>query len=248
MDRAPGAAAIIAGAMLGTAPLIELVGTTRGDTDSAADGLRFLDESAHRYGLAGFVLVVGGLALIVAALGFAQALARRGELALGVLTVSVLAMVAGASFLFAGIIRHTSHGTIDYIEGMDHGWAESAYLATHMIGTQALLPLGHHLLAAWLVGIALVLLRAGHRRIALVGILPALLLALFTLDAVVPFADDGSASGIVWVAYILTMLVAQPLALVALGLAVLRTGTGPLVGAPTAAALSGPNDSTPPTV
>lgn len=245
MDRAPGAAAVIAGVTLGTAPLIELAGTTRGDTDSAADGLRFLDESAHRYGLAGFALVVCGVALITAALGFAQALARRGELALGVLTVTALAVIGGASHLLAGIIRHTSHGTIGYIEEMDRGWAESAYLGTHMIGTQALLPMGNHLLAAWLVGTAVVLLRAGHRRIALVGVLPTLLLVLFVLDALVPFSDEGALSGIVWVGYILTMLVGQPIALVALGLAAIRTGTGPLVGAPGPTTVSGPAGSTP---
>ncbi|MFC7504397.1 hypothetical protein ACOACQ_05555 [Nocardioides sp. CPCC 206347] len=247
MDRAPAAAAAIAGVMLGAAPVIELAGTARGDTDNAADGLRFLDESAYRYGLAGFALVVCGTALIVAALGFAQAVARRGDLGLGLLTVTTLAVIAGASYLFAGIIRHTSHGTIGYIAETDRGWAESAYLGTHMIGTQALLPMANHLVAAWLVGIAVLLHRAGRRRLALVGVLPALLLVLFVVDALVPVAEDSAISGTLWIGYILTMLVAQPLSLVVLGLAAWRAGARWLDGTPSPRAVSGPGASTPPT-
>jgi hypothetical protein len=232
MDKAPGAAAVIAGAMLGAAPLIELVGTARGDTDNATDGLRFLDDSAYRYGLAGFALVVGGLALIVAALGFAQAVGRRTELGLGLLTVTTLAVVAGASYLFAGIIRHTSHGTIGYIEGMDRGWAESAYLSTHMIGTQALLPMASHLLAAWLVGVAVLLFRVGRRRLAVIGVLPALLLALFVVDALVPLAEESAAGGVLWACYVLTMLVAQPLTLVVVGLVAVGAVSDPLASTP----------------
>ena len=216
MDKAPGAAAVIAGAMLGAAPLIELVGTARGDTDNATDGLRFLDDSAYRYGLA----------------GFAQAVGRRTELGLGLLTVTTLAVVAGASYLFAGIIRHTSHGTIGYIEGMDRGWAESAYLSTHMIGTQALLPMASHLLAAWLVGVAVLLFRVGRRRLAVLGVLPALLLALFVVDALVPLAEESAAGGVLWACYVLTMLVAQPLTLVVVGLGAVGAVSDPLASTP----------------
>ncbi len=72
----------------------------------------FLHDEAYRYGLTGFVLVVGGIALIVAVLGYAQHQQRRGEFGLGLLTVSTLAVIGGAGYLLAGILRHTSHGTI----------------------------------------------------------------------------------------------------------------------------------------
>jgi hypothetical protein len=236
MDRAPAIASVIAGVALGVAPAVELLGTNRGDTDNADEGLAFLHDEAYRYGLTGFVLVVAGVALIVAVLGFAQHQQRRGGagtgaagLGLGLLTVSTLAVIGGAGYLFAGILRHTSHGTIGYIEEMDREWAEAAYLGTHMVGTQGLLPMAAHLLAAWLVGVALVWWRAGSRGLALVGVLPAMLLVLFVLDALVPFADDAALSGVVWFGYILTMLVAQPLALVVVGLASMRSANRPSV-------------------
>lgn len=223
MDRAPAIASVVAGFALGVAPAIEIVGTNRGDPDSADDGLAFLHDEAYRYGLTGFVLVVGGIALIVAVLGYAQHEQRRGEFGLGLLTVSTLAVIAGAGYLLAGILRHTSHGTIGYIEEMDRGWAQAAYLGTHMIGTQGLLPMAAHLLAAWLVGVAVMSWRHGSRRLALVGVLPALLLVLFVIDALVPVADDSGLSGVLWAGYLLTMLVAQPLALAIVGLAAMRS-------------------------
>ena len=89
---------------------------------------------------------------------------------------------------------------------------------------EGLLPMAAHLLAVWLVGVAVVSWGAGSRGLALIGVLPALLLALFVLDALLPSADDSSVSGVIWVGYILTMLIAQPLALLILGLAALRPG------------------------
>jgi len=232
MDRAPAVATAVAGVALGAAPLVELLGTNRGDTDNATDGLRFLEEESYRFGLTGLVLVVAAVALIVAALGFAQARQRSGQLTLGVLTVTTLAIIGGASYMLAGIIRHTSHGTIGYIDGMDRGWAEAAYMGTHMIGTQALLPMGAHLLAAWLVGVALVAYRSGSRRLALIGVLPGLLLLLGLVDALFPGSDDSSASGVVWISYIFAMLVGQPLSLVLLGLASLAPGVRARLEAP----------------
>lgn len=218
MERAPALAAVISGVALAVVPVVELVGTNRGDSDHADDGLRFLEESGYRFGLAGFVLVIAGLALVVAALGFAQGRQRRASLSLGTLTVTTLAVIGGTCYMLSGIIRHTSHGTIGYIAETDRAWAEAAYLGTHMIATQALLPMASHLLAAWLVGVAVVGYRSGVRRLAVVGVLPLLLLALFALDALVPGLDDSAASGVIWVGYILAMLIGLPASLVVLGL------------------------------
>lgn len=219
MERAPALAAAITGVALAIGPAVELVGTNRGDTDHADDGVRFLEESGYRFGIAGFVLVIAGVALIVAALGFAQAMQRQGSLGLGTLTVTTLAVIGGTCYMVSGIVRHTSHGTISYIAETDREWAEAAYLGTHMIATQTLLPLAAHLVAAWLVGVAVVGYRSGARRLAVIGVLPLLLLLLLLLDVFVPVADDGAASGVIWLAYILTMLVGLPVSLVVLGLA-----------------------------
>jgi hypothetical protein len=234
MERGAAVAAVVAGLALGCAPFAELAGTNRGDTDSARDGLAFLRESGPRYGLAGFLMVVGGIALVVAVVGLARMLRSTGELSLGAEVVTVLGLIGGGCYVFAGLLRHTSHGTIGYIEGMDRDWAEAAYLAVHMIGTQGLLPMAAHLLAAWLVLIAVVAIRRGVRWLSVIGILPAFLLVLYVVDALVPAADDSAVSGAVWFVYVFAMLLAQPLALVAVGLVALRPAVRDRLAAPVA--------------
>lgn len=232
MERGAALAAVTAGLALGLAPVAELVGSDRGDTDFADESLEFLQDEGHRYGLAGFLLVVAGVALVVVVVGFARTLRTNGDPGLAAEVVTVLGLMSGFGYVFAGVLRHTSHGTIDYIEGTDHDWAESAYYATHMVGTQGLLPLSSHLLAAWLVLVAVIAFRRGLRGLVAVGVLPAFLLALFVLDAIVPIADEGVLSGVVWVVYIIVQLLAQPLALIGFGLVALRSAVKERLAAP----------------
>lgn len=225
-----GVVLILAGATLAVALLPELATGFR-DTDNAAESLAWLRGNIPAANLSSSLLLVAGALLIVGSFGLRRRL-REGGGGFALESASVFGIVAGTLYAVAGAIRGNGESIL-YIDTLDAGWAESAYLATHVIGTQSLLPLAELGTSGWLVAIAIGGARRGLPGLLAVGVLPALTLVLLLVGKLIPGFLTLDVAGVGWALHIANLLVAVPLGIVALGITTLVPGAWARWGSPT---------------
>lgn len=156
------------------------------DTDDPSVGLRFVAAHPTDWASAGVLLIVASLALIVAVIATADRLAaaapartaRDADVARRSVTVVGL---LSAAFLFGhGVVRMVG-GPMLYVDGLDAGWGETAYLITQFVGIHLLAQGGTLLLTIWIIGVSG--LGAGRRVVprplALFALLPGIRLVGF---------------------------------------------------------------------
>ena len=215
-QRTAGIALVVAGISLAAVSGLELAaGEGRGDGDNPADSLRYLSEYGDLYAYSGLALVVGGVALVVGVLGV---LGILGMPSLPFGTASAFGVLAGGFLAASGVMRLQAKGTVPHIQSLDQGWGESAYLAVQMAGTQGLMSTGMMALGAWLVALAVLLVRRGARALALFAVLPAGMLFILLLDLAVPALDDNLPEWM-FLVYLLCAIVGIPLACIGFGVA-----------------------------
>lgn len=155
------------------------------DTDDPAVSLRFLAADPGAWTQAGLALFVSALALLVTVIavrdrltaphapGAEPPLAPRVLTAIGVLAVGMLLAMAAIRM---------SGGPVRYVQGLEQGWGETAYLVTQFVGVHLVGQVGLLLLATWIAGAAW--LGAGRRVlprvVAVLAIIPAFRLLVMT--------------------------------------------------------------------
>ena len=153
--RAGGVAVVIAGLGGMVWMMLELLPPALGfdDVDNPAVSLDYLRQYPQFYPLAGATVLIMAIANIVASFAVSDALAprtssitRRSLSALGLLT---------AAFLFMHGVLRESVGPLLYVDGMNTGWGESAYLTILMLGTHGFAQASLLALGFWAVGISL---------------------------------------------------------------------------------------------
>ncbi|KJL45060.1 hypothetical protein RS82_00409 [Microbacterium trichothecenolyticum] len=197
-------------------PLELLAG--RPDADNVAASLAWLERNAALASVTAGLQLSGGALLIVAVTGFALVLRRQVGPALG--SATVFGVFAGALFAAVGAIRGNT-GAIQYIGSFEQDWAESAYLATHLIGVQSLLPLAEIAASGWLIIISIAAARRGLPGLLAVGVLPAVGVLAALLAKFAPVLTAGDQIGLGWFLHIGNILVGVPLGIVAVGIALL---------------------------
>ena len=218
--RAAGVAAVLAGVMLFAALPLELL-AGRPDTDNAAASVEWLAANAALASVTAGLQLVGGALLIVAVTGVTLALRDHVGLALG--SATVFGIFAGALYATVGAMRSNT-GAIQYIGGFEQDWAESAYLATHIIGLQSLLPLAVLAASGWLVIISIAAARRGLRGLLAVGVLPAIGILGGLLAKFAPVLTTVDQIGLGWFLQVSNIRVGVPLGIVALGVVLLAPG------------------------
>lgn len=209
---------MLAGLLLFAAVPLELLGD-RPETDDAAASLAWLERNAALAGVTAGLQLASGALLIVAVMGVTLQL-RRGHVGLAVASATVFGVVAGALYATVGAIRSNT-GAIQYIGGFDPDWAESAYLATHIIGLQSLLPLATLAASGWLVIVSVAAARRGLPGLLAIGVLPAVGVVIALLAKFAPAATENDQSGIGWIVHIANILVGVPIGIVTLGVVLL---------------------------
>ena len=189
--RAGGMAVIIAG-LAGIAWFIlELMQPVLGfdDTDNPGVSLDYLRQHPQFYTLAGIALFIMAIAYIVASFAVSDALAPRTS-SITRRSLSALGLFSAAFFFMHGVLRE-SVGPLLYIDSVNSGWAESAYLAVQMVGIHGFAQAGLLALCAWGVGIS----AAGARSHALpmwlciLGLVAGLRLVLLIAGPVMTAAE-----------------------------------------------------------
>ncbi|SBS73009.1 hypothetical protein [uncultured Microbacterium sp.] len=216
--RAAGVAAVLAGFLLFAAVPLELL-ADRPDTDNAAASLVWLERNAALTNLTAGLQLSGGALLIVAVTGLALVM-RRGHIGLPLASATVFGCFAGALFAAVGGIRSNT-GAIQYIGGFDPDWAESAYLATHIIGLQSLLPVATIAASGWLIVVSVAGARRGLPWLLAIGMLPTVGLVMAGLAKFAPVVTIGDEVGVGWLLHIANILVGVPLGIVAVGIVLL---------------------------
>lgn len=213
-----GAAMIVMGLALSGARLIELATRGQTDADDPAASLRYLAEQGDAYVVTGILLVALAAALVVAAVAV-RAVLRSERPSLWIDAGAVAGYLGAGALGIAGVIRISAPGPLAYISGMDTAWGEAAYLAGHVVGTQALFAGGVLGMSVWLIGVAL----AAWRRRSVAR--AALVFAVFALDFVFglvgPILDIPEG---VFVLHLFSLMVGVPLACAAIGAAFLVRG------------------------
>jgi hypothetical protein len=147
------------------------------DTDDPSVSLAFVSEHPTDWALAGVLLLVASVALIVTVIVIGDRLkagaARDATVGSDVASraITVLGLLA-AAFLFGHGVVRMSGGPLLYVNGLDAGWGETAYLVTQFVGVHLLAQGGILLLSTWIVAAAWF----GHRRRVMAA--PFVLLAL----------------------------------------------------------------------
>lgn len=216
--RAAGVAAVLAGFLLFAAVPLELL-ADRPDTDNAAASLAWLERNAALTSLTAGLQLSGGALLIVAVTGLALVMSR-GHIGLPLASATVFGCFAGALFSTVGAIRSNT-GAIQYIGGFDPDWAESAYLATHIIGLQSLLPVATIAASVWLIVVSVAAARRGLPGLLAIGVLPAVGVVVAGLAKFAPVVTIGDEVGLGWLLHIANILVGVPLGIVTLGIVLL---------------------------
>jgi hypothetical protein len=153
VSRAGGMAVIIAG-LAGIAMFtLELMGPVLGfdDTDNPAVSLDYLRQYPQFYALAAVAEFIMALAYIVASFAISDVLAPRTS-SITRRSLSALGLFAAAFLFMHGVLRE-SVGPLLYIDGMNSGWGESAYLTLQMVGIHGFLGASLITLGVWSVGI-----------------------------------------------------------------------------------------------
>lgn len=129
------------------------------DTDDPRVSLAFAAAHPTDWALAGAFLLVASVALIVAVI------ATGDRLAMGAApdsiagsdvpqrAVTVVGLLS-AAFLFGHGVVRMGGGPLLYVQGLDAGWGEAAYLVTQFVGIHLLAQGGILLLATWIVAVA----------------------------------------------------------------------------------------------
>ncbi|TFB51980.1 hypothetical protein [Cryobacterium tagatosivorans] len=161
--RAGGMAVVIAGLGGITWFTLELLPPVLGfdDTDNPAVSLDYLRQYPQFYPLAGVVLFIMAIAFVVASFAVSDALAPRTS-SITRRSLSALGLMSAAFLFMHGVLRE-SLGPLLYIDGMNSGWGESAYLTLQMLGTHGFAQASLLTLCVWAVGISV----AGARSHAL---------------------------------------------------------------------------------
>lgn len=227
----PGILLIVAAIALVVASAAEFApGEIRGNGDDPAESIAFLRAASEFYGYSGGALIAGGAALIAGVIGVAR-IVRGGGLSYAYLVACCFGVLAGGFLAVAGVLRLNATGTVLHISDLDASWGESAYLVVQMAGTQGLIATGMIGLSGWLVGTAILAARRRLGGLAVVGVLPAAILLLLTVDVVAPFAVFPDA---VFLVYIAAITIGLPGGLLVLGVATAlvhtvctRLGTSP---------------------
>jgi hypothetical protein len=190
------------------------------DGDNPALSLEFLRQHSDFYFVSGMASVLAAITLTVAVLSVAETMLQPSS-SLLMRTSSTLGLVA-AAFLFAhGVLRVQSPGTLLYMDGLNHEWGLSAYLAVQMAGTQGLGSAGIFALSTWEIGLSLAGWRSRKlpRALSLLGILPALPWLIGLLGRLVSLESLPDA---LWLLYIGPIILGIPLWCVVLGVVLLR--------------------------
>ena len=190
------------------------------DGDNPAVSLEFIRQRSNFYFVSGMASILAATTPTVAVLSTADTVLQPSSSVM-MRTTSTFGLFA-AAFLFGhGILRIQSPGTLLYIEGLNHEWGLSAYLAVQMAGTQGLASAGIFALSIWAIGLSLAGWRSRKlpRALSLLGILPALpwLMGLLGRLGVLASLPEG-----LWLLYIGSIILGIPLWCAVLGVVLLR--------------------------
>jgi hypothetical protein len=128
------------------------------DTDNPAVSLDYLRQYPQFYPLAGVVLFIMAIAFVVASFAVSDALAPRTS-SLTRRCLSALGLMSAAFLFMHGVLREAV-GPLLYIDGMNSGWGESAYLVVLMVGTHGFAQASLLTLGVWAVGISIAAARS----------------------------------------------------------------------------------------
>ena len=190
------------------------------DGDNPAVSLEFIRQHSDFYFVSGMASILAAITLTVAVLSIADTVLQPSS-SLLMRTSSTFGLFA-AAFLFShGVLRVQSPGTLLYIEGLNHEWGLSAYLAVQMAGTQGLASAGIFALSTWEIGLSLAgwHSRKLPRALSLLGILPALPWLMGLLGRL---GSLGSLPDALWLLYIGPIILGIPLWCAVLGVVLLR--------------------------
>lgn len=224
--RSAGLAVIVV-AMAGIAWFgLELVQPILGfaDTDSPEVSLRFLRAYPTVYAWAGTVLLVAAVAMTVAALAVSEVLVVEGG-ALAVRTTTALGTFA-AVFLLAHGVTRLSVGPLLYIDSLDRGWGQTAYLVIQLAGIHGAAQAAIVSLCLWGIGVALLCwrTRALPRWLCALAVIPGFrLLGVLGPLGVAEALPDG-----LWLVFMLAIPGTMVWFLV-LGLALMRRRSRPVI-------------------
>lgn len=164
------------------------------DTDNPATGLAFIAAFPRAWVWAGLALAIMGFALVATVFAMRDRLESahdRADRGIAVRTVSTIGLIAAAMLLGQAITR-LAGGPVMYVQSLDQGWGETAYLVTQFVGAQLLGVGGLALLAVWTLGVAWLGVRRGvlPRPVALLALVPGFrLVAILALLGILPQID-----------------------------------------------------------
>lgn len=150
------------------------------DTDDPSVSLQFLAAHPGSHAMAGIWLMVAALALIATVLDLGRRFATDEAGGGAARTppaaeyVRIIGILAGA-LLFGMAVVRLSEGPVRYVQSLDQGWGETAYLVTQFVGVQGFAVGGLLLLALWIAGTAWLGAASGlvPRALAVLALLPA---------------------------------------------------------------------------
>lgn len=161
------------------------------DTDNPATGLAFIAAFPRAWVWAGLALAIMAFALVATVHAMRDRLESapgREERGIAVRSVSTVGLIAAAMLLGQGITR-LAGGPVAYVQSLDQGWGETAYLVTQFVGAQLLGVGGLALLAIWALGVSWLGARRGvvPRPVAVLALVPGFrLVAIIALLGLLP--------------------------------------------------------------
>jgi hypothetical protein len=198
-----GIAAIVFGLAGLASTVLQLSQQTLGfeDTDSPAVTIAYLRDHLDNYLQQGLAMFVMALALTILVFAVWDVLAGRSG-SLGLRTVSALGLMAGASFFLFGVMRYSVRPLL-YIEGLDPGWGEAAYLVQQIAGVHGFAQAALVTMCGWAVGVAILDYRSRvlPRWLALLAVVPAFRLLVFLGPLLPPELDIGA----LWIVLMLSI-------------------------------------------
>lgn len=165
------------------------------DTDDPSVSLEFLREHTLTYAVAGLALFAMAAGLLVGSIALTDRLIPGPGSLVG--RVATATAYGSALFFFGQGVLRSSVRPLLYVEGLDAGWGESAYLVLQMAGVHGFAQGGIVLFCTWVVVMAVAGRFAGTlpRWLALLAVLPALRLVTSLLGPVGVLGDLG----VLWV-------------------------------------------------
>lgn len=142
------------------------------DTDDPSVSLAYLRDHADNYVLQGLALFVMAIALAIAVLFVSELLAGRVG-ALSLRTLTAFGLFAAACFFLFGVMRYSVYPLL-YVDGLDTGWGETAYLVSQMAGIHGFAQAAIVASCGWAVGIGILgqRARAVPRWLAVLVVIP----------------------------------------------------------------------------